>query len=46
MAVVEPYLASVILQLANMRCPINTTTGLHLANSMIQGTTLAKQLSK
>jgi hypothetical protein len=46
MAAVEPYLASMILQLANMRCPINATTGLHLANSMIQGTTLAKGLSE
>jgi hypothetical protein len=42
MAAVEPYLALVILQLANMRCPIIATTGLHLANSMIQGTALAK----
>ena len=46
MAAAEPYLASVILQLANMRCPINANTGLHLANSMIQGTTLAKGLSE
>ena len=46
MAAVEPYLASVILQLTNMRCPINATTGLHLANSMIQETTLAKGLNE
>ena len=46
MAAAEPYLVSVILQLANMRCPINAKTGLHLANSMIQGTTLAKGLSE
>jgi hypothetical protein len=27
-----------------MRCPINATTGLHLANSMVQGTSLAKMV--
>jgi hypothetical protein len=46
MAAVKPNLESVILQLANMSCPINAITGRHLANSMIQGTTLAKGFSK
>lgn len=46
MAVVEPYLVSVILQRSKMRCPINATTGLQLANSMIEGTTIAKALLK
>ena len=35
---------AVILQLARMRNPINATTGLHLANSMIQGTEIAKAI--
>ena len=45
MAAVEPYyLVLLILWLAKMRRPINATTGLHLANSLvIQGTTLAKK---
>jgi hypothetical protein len=44
MAAVEPYLIAVILQLAQMRCPINATMGLHLANSMIEGTVIAKAI--
>lgn len=44
MAAVEPYQVEVILQLARMRCPINPTTGLHLANSLIEGTELAKAI--
>jgi hypothetical protein len=44
MAAVEPYLIAVILQLARMRCPINATMGLHLANSMIEGTDIAKAI--
>ncbi len=46
MAPFEPYLIEVILQLAKMRVPINATTGLHLANSMIEGTTLARDLAR
>ena len=44
MAAVEPYQVEVILQLARMRCPINPTTGLYLANSLIEGTELAKAI--
>ena len=44
MAAAEPYLIAVILQLTRMRNPINATTGLHLANSMIQGTEIAKAI--
>ena len=44
MAVVEPYLIAVILQLAQMRSPMNASMGLHLANSMIQGTDIAKAI--
>ena len=44
MVAVEPYLVEVILQLARMRCPINPTTGLYLANSLIEGTELAKNI--
>jgi hypothetical protein len=39
MAAVEPYLIAIILQVvARMRSTINATMGLHLANSLIQGT--------
>jgi hypothetical protein len=44
MAAVEPYLIAIILQLARMRSPINATMGLHLANSLIQGTDIAKAI--
>jgi hypothetical protein len=44
MAAAEPYLIAIILQLARMRNPINATTGLHLANFMIQGTEIAKTI--
>jgi hypothetical protein len=46
MASFEPYLVEVILQLARMRCPINATAGLHLANSMIEGTSIARYLAR
>jgi hypothetical protein len=42
MAAVEPYLIAIILQLARMRSPINAAMSLHLANSLIQGTDIAK----
>jgi hypothetical protein len=38
MADIEPYLVSLILQLANMRIPITTAQGLQLCNSIIKGT--------
>jgi hypothetical protein len=44
MAAAEPYLIAVILQLPRMRNPVNATTGLHHANSMIQGTEIAKAI--
>ena len=44
MAAIEPYLIEVILQLSRMRCPINASTGLYLANSMIEGSDLAKRI--
>ena len=42
---IEPYLVAVITQLARMRSPINCSTGLHLVNSMIEGTKIAKDLA-
>jgi hypothetical protein len=44
MAAIEPHLIEVILQLSRMRCPINASTGLYLANSMIEGSDLAKRI--
>jgi hypothetical protein len=44
MAAVESYLIGVILQLARVRCPINATMGLCLANFMIEGTEIAKAI--
>jgi hypothetical protein len=46
MAHIEPYVVEVIKQLSRMRVPINATTGLHLINSMIEGTTIAKELQE
>ena len=43
---VEPYLVELIIQLGRIRCPINVTTGLHLANSLIAGTPLADEILK
>ncbi len=43
---IEPHLVELIIQLASMRCPINVTTGLQLANSLIAGTPIAEQLVK
>jgi hypothetical protein len=45
MAAIEPHLIEVILQLSRMRCPINASTGLYLANSMIEGSDLAKRIT-
>jgi hypothetical protein len=46
MLAIEPHLVELIIQLARMRCPINVTSGLQLANSLIAGTPIAKQLVK
>jgi len=35
---IEPYIVSIIIQLANMRIPITTLQGLQLCNSIISGT--------
>ena len=43
---IEPHLVELIIQLARMRCPINVTAGLQLANSLIAGTPIAEQLVK
>ena len=45
LASIEPYLIEVILQLAQTRCTINATTGLHLVISLIiEGTQIADDL--
>ena len=43
-APIEPYLVAMITQLSRMRQPINSTTGLHLMNSMIEGTPIAQMV--
>ncbi len=43
---IEPHHVELIIQLARIRCPINVTSGLQLANSLIAGTLFAKQLVK
>ena len=43
---IEPHLVELIIQLARMRCPINVTAALQLANSLIAGTPIAEQLAK
>jgi hypothetical protein len=44
-ASIEVYAVAVITQLSRMRQPINSTTGLHLVNSMIEGTPIATKVS-
>jgi len=39
---IEPYIVSLILQLADMRVPLTTNQGLQLCNSIIQGTKYEK----
>jgi hypothetical protein len=39
---IEPYIVSIIIQLANMRVPITSSQGLGLCNSIIQGTKFQK----
>jgi hypothetical protein len=46
MAAFEPYVIEVIMQFAKMRVPINDTNGLHLANSMMEGATIARDLAR
>lgn len=38
MLAIEPHIVELVSQLARLRCPINVTTGLQLANSIIAGT--------
>jgi hypothetical protein len=44
MAEDEPYLAQLIIQLANMRTPISSAQGLKLANSLISGTNVENEI--
>ncbi len=44
MQAVEPYLVSIIIQLANMPIPISTSQDLQLANSLINGTRFKDEL--
>ena len=44
MAHIEPCLSAAILILSQMRQPITPTTGLLLVNSLIKGTSIAKDL--
>ena len=46
LAHLEPYFVAVIIQLAKMRQPISSGTGLHLVNSMIEGTQSARNLER
>jgi len=43
---IEPYIVSVITQLANMRVPITTKQGLQLCNSIIKGTKFASKVTE
>ena len=38
MLAIEPHIVELVSQLARIRCPVNVTTGLQLANSIIAGT--------
>jgi hypothetical protein len=46
MAEIEPYIVSLITQLANMRVPIMTKQGLQLCNSIIKGTKFASKITE
>ncbi len=46
MAEVKPYLVDLIKKLAAMRTPITTSKGLELANSLIEGTSIQKEVLK
>jgi hypothetical protein len=41
---IEPYIVSLILQLADMRVPLTTNQGLQLCSSIIQGTKYEKYI--
>ena len=43
---VEPYLVELIKKLAGMRTPITTLQGLELANSLIEGKSIQKEVLK
>jgi hypothetical protein len=44
MIAIEPYIVDLIIQLSRMRSPVNVTTGLQLANSLIAGTSIETEL--
>ena len=44
MIAIEPYIVDLIIQLSKMRSPVNVTTGLQLANSLIAGTSFEAEL--
>jgi hypothetical protein len=46
MAEVEPYLVDLIKKLAGMRTPISTSQGLELANLLIEGKSIQKEVLK
>ena len=46
MSSIEPYIVELITQLSRMRSPINVTTGLHFANSLIACTPLMDDILK
>jgi hypothetical protein len=43
---IEPYIVSLIIQLANMRVPLTTAQGLQLCNSIIRGTKYDKLVAE
>ena len=46
MIAIEPYIVDLIIQLSRMRSPVNVTTGLQLANSLIAGTSIESELQE
>jgi hypothetical protein len=46
MEAIEPYIVSIIIQLANMRIPITVSQGLQLCNSIISGTRFKDQVAE
>jgi hypothetical protein len=43
---IEPYVVSLIIQLANMRVPITSAQGLELCNSIIKGMKFEKMIAE
>ena len=44
MLAIEPHIVELVSQLVRIRCPVNVTTGLQLANSIIAGTSMNQTL--